>query len=120
MPGSPNHGGGVVDLGSLLGGKLAEVLLDTVDEVLQPTDLGMGRHGLGLGPLLQVDRGEHSLAILEQVVQVCLEIGQVGDVGAEMVADDAPEPVGAGAAAGTSTESFRLRTTKRRRTNRAS
>ena len=76
MAGSPNHGGGVVYLGSLLGCELVEVLLDPVDEVLQPMDLGMRGYGFGLCPLLQFDRGEHSLAVAEQVLQVCLEIGR--------------------------------------------
>ena len=44
--------------------------------------------------------GAQPFAGAEQVVEVGVQVGQVGDVGAEVVAADAAEPVGAGAAAG--------------------
>jgi hypothetical protein len=100
LAGSPDGGRSVVDLGSFVGRELVEVLLDAVNEVLQPADLRVGGQGLGLGPLLQLDRCEYPFAVTEQIVEVCLEIGQVGDVGAEVVAADATESVGTGAAAG--------------------
>ena len=44
--------------------------------------------------------GEKAFAVAQQVVEVGLQVGQVGDVGAEVVAAGAAEPERAGPAAG--------------------
>jgi hypothetical protein len=78
----------------------AEVTGDLGDQPPDPGDLLFRWQGLGLGPVLDVGGGEDSFPVAEQVVGVCLQIGQVGDVGAEVVAPGAAEPVGAGVPAG--------------------
>ena len=56
--------------------------------------------GFGARPLVDIGGGEHPFPVAEQVVEVGVQVGEVGDVGAEVVAADAAEPVGAGVPAG--------------------
>ncbi|MFE0156851.1 hypothetical protein ACFWY5_57670 [Nonomuraea sp. NPDC059007] len=63
-------------------------------------DLLVRWHRLGSGPSLDVGGCAQAFAVAEQVVEVCLQVGQVGDVGAEMVAAHAAEPERAGVHAG--------------------
>ena len=100
LTGAPDHRGGLFDLGSFVVGEVVQVLLDPVDQILDPADLLLGRQRLGLGPVVQIGGGEDAFAVTQQVVQVGGEIGQVGDVGAEVVAAHAAEPERAGSAAG--------------------
>jgi hypothetical protein len=97
---STEHRGGLGDLGSFVEGELIDVFFDAPDEGLDVTDLILGGQRLGAGPVVDVNGGEDAFAVAEQVVEVCLEVWQVGHVGAEVVAAHAPKPEGAGAAAG--------------------
>ena len=57
-------------------------------------------HGLGACPVVEIGGGEQAFPVAQQVVEVGVQVGQVGDVGAEVVAAGAAEPERAGAAAG--------------------
>ena len=65
-----------------------------------PADFLLGRGGCGAGPVVDAAGGGEPFAGAEQVVEVGGQVGQVGDVGAEVVAAGAAEPERAGAAAG--------------------
>ena len=80
---------------------LVEVAVDAGDEPPDPGDLLLGGGGVGAGPVVDaVDGRGQSFAGAEQVVEVGGQVGQVGHVGAEVVAAGAAEPDRAGAAAG--------------------
>jgi hypothetical protein len=53
-------------------------------------------------PLVDIGGGgsEDSFAAAQQVIEIGLQVGQVGDIGAEVVAAGAAESVGAGVPAG--------------------
>ena len=74
--------------------------LIAVDQPADAGDLLLRGHGLGACPVVEVGGGEQPFAVAQQVVEVGVQVGQVGDVGAEVVAAGAAEPVGAGVAAG--------------------
>jgi hypothetical protein len=93
------EGDGLVDVGALAVGELVAVGLDVGDQPPDPGDLLFRGHRLGAGPVVEIGCGEESFAASEQVVEVGAQVGQVGDVGAEVVAAGAAEPVGAGGAA---------------------
>ena len=91
----------VVDLGSVGRVELGDVALDPGDQPPDPGDLLLGRGGVGAGPLVDaVDGGGQPFPGAQQVIEVCLQVGQERDVGAEVVAAGAAEPDRAGAAAG--------------------
>ena len=78
-----------------------EVAVDAADQPPDPGDLLLGGGGVGAGPVVDaVDGGGQSFTGAQQVVEVGGQVGQVGDVGAEVVAAGAAEPDRAGAAAG--------------------
>ena len=61
----------------------------------------LGGGGVGARPLVDaVDGGGEPFPGAQQVIEVGGQVGQVGDVGAEVVAAGAAEPERAGAAAG--------------------
>ena len=61
----------------------------------------LGGGGVGAGPLVDpVDGGGQPFPGAQQVIEVAGQVGQVRDVGAEVVTADAAEPDRAGAAAG--------------------
>ena len=92
---------GFVDLGALSVVKAGDVALDLGDQVPDPGDLLLGGGGVGTGPFIDAaDGGGQSFPRSEQVLEVGLQVGQEGDVGAEVVAARAAEPDRAGAAAG--------------------
>ena len=93
-------GDGGVDVGSLLVGEVLETGLDPGDETADADDLFFGGHGFSSRPLVDIGGGKDSFAVAEQVVEVGLQIGEVGDVGAEVVTARAAEPERAGVAAG--------------------
>ena len=96
-----DDGDGVVDAGALGVVELGDVAFDAVDQPPDPGDLLLGGGGVGAGPVVDpVDGGGQPFAGAQQVVEVGLQVGQVGDVGAEVVAARAAEPDRAGAAAG--------------------
>src|SRR5260370_181016 len=86
--------------GTVLGWEVGEEGGDAGEERPDAGDLLLGWHRLGAGPLLDVGGGEEPLAVAQQVVQVGLQVGEVGHVGAEVVAARAAEPERAGMAAG--------------------
>jgi hypothetical protein len=91
----------VVDGGPLGVAEPGEVALDPADEPADAGDLFLSGGGVSAGPVVDaVEGGSEALAGGEQVVEVSGEVGEVGDVGAEVVAAGAAEPDGAGAAAG--------------------
>src|ERR1019366_8696231 len=78
-----------------------DVCLDPADEPPDAGDLLRGGGGVGARPFIDaVDGGGQALAGAQEVVEVGGQAGQVGDVGAEVVAACAAEPDGAGTAAG--------------------
>ena len=70
------------------------------DELADAGDFLLGRGGGGAGPVIDAGHGGEFLAGAEQVAEVGGQVGEVGDVGAEVVAAGAAEPDRAGAAAG--------------------
>ena len=97
---APDDGDGLADLLTFSVGQVIEPVLDPGDELPDPGDFLLGRDGFGACPLVDLGRGEHAFAVAEQVVEVGVQVGQVGDVGAEVAAAGAAEPVGAGIPAG--------------------
>ena len=96
-----HHRDGLVDLGSLGVVELGDIALDAVDQPPDPGDLLLGGGGVGAGPLVDpVDGGGQPFPGAQQIIEVCLQVGQVRDVGAEVVAAGAAEPDRAGPAAG--------------------
>ena len=96
-----DHGDSFVDPGAFGVAEPGHVALDPVDEPADAGDLLFGGGGVGAGPLIDaVDGGGEALAGAEQVIEVGGQVGQVGDVGAEVVAAGAAEPDRAGASAG--------------------
>src|SRR5439155_4099127 len=82
-------------------GGLGDVAVDPADEPPDPGDLLLGGGGVGAGPLIDaVDGGGEPFPGAQQVIEVGGQVGEVGDVGAEVVAAGAAEPDRAGAAAG--------------------
>src|ERR1039458_7794884 len=95
------QGGGVGDAGAVGGGQLGDVAFDPVDEPPDSGDLLLAGGGVGADPFIDaVDAGGEAFAGAQQVIEVGGQVGQVGDVGAEVVAAGAAEPDRAGAAAG--------------------
>ena len=68
LTGAPDGGGGLFDLGSFVVGEIVQVLLDSVDQVLDPADLLLGRQRLGPGPVVEVGGGKHAFTVTQQVV----------------------------------------------------
>ena len=78
----------------VVGGEVVEIGGDSGDEPADPGDLlGRGR-GLGSCPVVDIGAGQELFPVAEQVVEVGVQVGEVGDVGAEVVAAGAAEPVG--------------------------
>ena len=78
-----------------------DVAFDPADEPPDPGDLLLGGGGVGAGPLVDaVDGGGEPFPGAQQVIEVGGQVGEVGDVGAEVVAAGAAEPDRAGASAG--------------------
>ena len=91
----------LVDAARAAVGQLRDVAFDPADEAPDPGDLLLGGGGVGAGPLVDaVDGGGEAFPGAEQVVEVGGQVGEVGDVGAEVVAAGAAEPDRAGASAG--------------------
>ena len=96
-----DNGDCVVDLGPLGVVELGDVAFDPVDQPPDPGDFLLGGGGVGTGPVVDsVDGGGQSFPGAQQIIEVCLQVGQVGNVGAEVVAAGAAEPDRAGASAG--------------------
>ena len=95
-----HEGDGLLKVLSCFGFECVEAVADLIDEAADAADLFLGGHGFGAGPMIEFGGGEQSFAGPQEVVEVGVEVGQVGDVGAEVVAADAAEPERAGAAAG--------------------
>ena len=98
---TPHDGDGVVDAGSLGFVDAGDIAFDSVDQPPDPGDFFLGRGGVGAGPVIDaVDGGGQPFAGAQQIIEVCLQLGQERDVGAEVVAADAAVPDRAGSAAG--------------------
>ena len=96
-----DHGDGIVDLRSLAVVELSDVAFDPGDQPPDPGDLLLGGGGVGACPLIDaVDGGGQPFTGAQQVLQVCLQVGQESDVGPEVVAPGAAEPDRAGATTG--------------------
>ena len=80
---------------------LVEIAVDAADEPPDPGDLLLAGGGVGAGPFVDaVDGRGQAFTGAQQVIEIAGEVGQVGRVGAEVVAAGATEPDRAGAAAG--------------------
>ena len=77
-----------------------EVVFDAADQLSQPRDFGVRGHRLGAGPVVEFGCGPDPFAVTQQRVEVVPQLRQVGGVGAEVPAAQAPEPERAGPAAG--------------------
>ena len=90
-----DRGDGRLDLGAFVVGELVEIAGDPRDQPPDPGDLLLRWHGFGFGPLVDIGGGgsEDSFAAAQQVIEIGLQVGQVGD-GAEVVAAGAAESVG--------------------------
>src|SRR5579875_1496204 len=75
-------------------GELAEIAGDLVDQAPDPGDLFVRWQGFGPGPVVQAGGGQGAFPVAQQVIEVGAQVREVGDVGAEVVAAGAPEPVG--------------------------
>jgi hypothetical protein len=90
-----HDGDSVVDLGSLGVVEFGDIAFDPVDQPPDSGDLLLGWSGVGAGPFVDpVDGGGQSFAGAQQVFQVCLQVGQERDVGAEVVAAGAAVSIG--------------------------
>jgi hypothetical protein len=95
-----DSGDSVVDDGPVLVAEASDVALDPGDELPDAGDFLLRRGGGGPGPLVDAGHGGEPFAGAEQVIEVGGQVGEVGHVGAEVVAAGAAEPDRAGAAAG--------------------
>src|SRR5262249_61073671 len=96
-----DNGDRLINLGAIGGRQLGDVTFDPVDELADAGDLFAGRGGVGAGPVVDaVDGCREPLPGAQQVIEVGDEVGQVGDVGAEVVTAGAAEPDRARPAAG--------------------
>ena len=96
-----DDGDRMIDLGALGGWQLGDVAVDQADEPPDPGDLRLSGGGVGARPFVDaVDRGGQPFPGAQQVIEVGGQVGQVGDVGGEVVAACAAEPDRAGPAAG--------------------
>ena len=95
-----NSGHSVVDLSAFFGAQVVQAGTDVCDESADAGDLVLGRHGLGACPVVEAMGGEHPLPVAQKVVQVGLQVGEVGDVGPEVPATHAAETERASVAAG--------------------
>ena len=86
-----HDGDRVVDVGSLGFVELGDVAFDPADQPPDSGDFLLGGGGVGAGPVVDsVDGGGQPFPGAQQIVEVCLQLGQEGDVGAEVVAAHAP------------------------------
>lgn len=92
-PAAADHRDGFLDLRLILG-EVVEVGFDTFDQAADPPDLLLGRRGLAARPVVRFEGGHQPLAAAQQVGEVCLKVGQVGDVRAEVIAADTTEAEG--------------------------
>src|SRR6185369_12776582 len=96
-----HDGDRLVDLRAFGGGELVQAGFHPADEVADPADLLLGRGGVGAGPVVgAVEGGDEAFTGAWQVIEVGGQVGQVGGVGAEVVAAGAAEPRWAGPAGG--------------------
>ena len=81
-----DDGDRLIDLGALGGRQLGGVAFDPVDELPDAGDLFAGGGGASAGPVVDaVDGGGEPFSGAQQVIEVGSEVGEVGDVGAEVV-----------------------------------
>src|SRR6266702_743764 len=92
LAGLADHRDRVGDPVTVLLGEVGDVGLDTADQVPQLGDLFLARGELGSGPVLQFGGGLDLFPVGEQLLQVGLELGQVGRVAADPV-DSGPDPL---------------------------
>ncbi len=88
------------DGGPFVGVEVVEPGFDAGDQPPDPVDLFVGGCGLLPCPVVELGAGEEAFAVAEQVVEVGVEVGEVGDVGAEVVTACAAESERAGPAPG--------------------
>ncbi len=73
-----DHGRGLVDLVTFGGGQLAEAGFDPGDELPDAGDLLFRWQSVGSCPVVQLGGGEQAFLAAEQVIEVGLQVGQVG------------------------------------------
>jgi len=96
----------VFDGGPFVGVEVVEPGFDAGDQPPDPVDLFVGWCGLLSCPVVELGAGEEAFAVAEQVVEVGVEVGEVGDVGAEVVTACAAESERAGPAPGSDVRRF--------------
>ncbi|WP_433711046.1 hypothetical protein ACQP2U_33000 [Nocardia sp. CA-084685] len=90
-----HDGDRVVDLGLFGFVEVGDVAFDPVDQPPDTGDLLLGRGGISTSPVVDaVEGGGQSFPGAQQIIKVCLQVGQVCDVGAEVVAARAADQTG--------------------------
>src|SRR5258708_29080877 len=100
LPGLADHGDRLGDAGLVLLAEVADIGFDAADQPPQLGDLLIAWSQLCSRPLLQASGGPEAFPVGEQLLQVGLQLGQVGRVAAEVTAAQAGELVRAGLSAG--------------------
>jgi len=75
-----------VDAGTVRWVEVVEAGGDPADEGADAPDLFLRGHRFGARPVVDVSGGKETLSVAEQVIEVGVQVGQVGHVGAEVVA----------------------------------
>jgi hypothetical protein len=99
-----DDGDGLVDAGPVVRAQAGDVAFDPADELPDDGDLLVGGCCLVTCPGVEAGGGGKPFAGAEQVIEVGGQVGEVGDVGAEVVAAGAAEPDRAVGAAGGSVQ----------------
>src|SRR6188472_4139141 len=89
---TPDDGDCVVDVGPFGVVDAVDAAFDSTDQPPDSGDFLVDGGGVGAGPIVDsADGGGQSFPGAQLIVEVRLQLGQVGDVGAEVVAAGAPD-----------------------------
>lgn len=98
--GRPDSVDGLRDLAAAGFTELAEVVFGPPDELPESRDLLVRRHGLGPGPVVEVQGRPDPFPGLQQAVEIAAKLGQIRRIGPEVTAAKAAEPERAGLTVG--------------------
>lgn len=90
-----DRGDGPFGLVALVAGELVQAAGDAGDQPADPADLLLRWHGFCFRPFLDIGGGEYPFPVAQQVIEIGVQVREVGHVGAEEAAARAAEPVGA-------------------------
>jgi hypothetical protein len=96
-----HHRDGVLDPSSLGLVELGDIAVDPIDQLSDPGDLLLGGCGVGARPLVDpLEGGGQVFPGAQQILEIGLQVGQMGDGGPVVVTPDAAEPNGTSTTAG--------------------